>query len=98
MKNEIIISKGIYQQKCVALPREREKVNVKFDDWIIPGFITSQCGFNGEKKIHKINIKRVLVLPTKLLLVLASDKTQKQGRLIKKAISFLQELAELPGS
>lgn len=33
--------------------------------WIMPSFITSQCGLSGEKKIHKLHVKRTVSIPIK---------------------------------
>lgn len=57
--------KGIYQQKSIVLPKERERVNVKIDGWIIPGFITSQWGFRGKQKIHNLLVKRTVTISIK---------------------------------
>lgn len=62
--------KGIYQQKSIVLPKERERVNVKIDGWIIPGFITSQCGFRGKQKIHNLLVKRTVTISIKTPLAL----------------------------
>lgn len=73
--------KAIYQQKCIVLPREREIVKVKIDGWIIPGFITSQCGFRGKQKIHKLLVKKDCYISIKTPLAFTGQSTQKQYRI-----------------
>lgn len=74
---------------------QREGVNVKIDGWNVSGFITSQCGFRGKQKIHKLLVKRTITISIKTPLTFTGKSTQKD-RIIKGPIPSPQKLEELP--
>lgn len=67
---------------------QRERVNVKIDGWVMPGFITSQCGFRGEQKIHKLLVKRTVTISIKTPLAFTGQSRRSRIGL-KRGPSFL---------